>query len=111
MESEARCEKPRLAGGSDVLSESARERGRRQNVRQPNRRMPVWELWCAASGARRSERRAKAGAEGINRRQFIAPEGDLDVPSGFAKNGDAHVFLIISRLQLVNCLMFEWYGE
>jgi hypothetical protein len=38
----------------------------------------------------RGERRAKAGAEGINRRQFFAPEGDLDVPSGFAKNGDAH---------------------
>jgi hypothetical protein len=90
MESEARCEKPRLAGGPDVLSKSARERGRRQNVRQPNRRMPVWELWCAASVARRSERRAKAGAEGINRRQFFAPEGDLDVPSGFAKNGGAH---------------------
>jgi hypothetical protein len=61
-------------------------------VRQPNRRMPVWELWCAASVARRSERRAKAGAEGINRRLFFAPEGDLDVPSGFAKNGDAHAF-------------------
>jgi hypothetical protein len=28
-ESEARCEKPRLVGGPDVLSESARERGRR----------------------------------------------------------------------------------
>ena len=53
--------------------------------------MPVWELWCAALVARRSERWAKAGAEGINRRQFSAPEGDLDVPSGFAKNGNAHV--------------------
>lgn len=60
-------------------------------MRQPNRRMPVWELWHAASVACRGERRAKAGAEGINRRQFFAPEGDLDVPSGFAKNGDAHV--------------------
>jgi hypothetical protein len=40
--------------------------------------------------ARRGVRRANAGAEGINRRQFFAPEGDLDVPSGFAKNGDAH---------------------
>ena len=38
----------------------------------------------------RGERRVKAGAEGINRRQFFVPEGDLDVPSGFAKNGDAH---------------------
>ena len=32
-------------------------------------------------------RRANAGAAGMNRRQFFAPEGDLDVPSGFAKNG------------------------
>ena len=62
--------------------------------------MPVWELWCAASVARRSERRAKAGAEGINRRLFFAPEGDLDVPSGFAKNGDAHdlAFLIFHAI-------------
>ena len=28
--------------------------------------------------ARRGVRRANAGAEGINRRQFFAPEGDLD---------------------------------
>ena len=40
----------------------------------------------------RGGRRANAGAEGINRRQFFAPEGDLDVPSGFAKNGGAHAY-------------------
>ena len=41
--------------------------------------------------ARRGVRRANAGAEGINRRQFFAPEGDSDVPSGFAKNGGAQI--------------------
>jgi hypothetical protein len=46
-ESEARCEKPRLAGGPDVLSEAARKRGWRQNVRQLNRRIPVWKSWPA----------------------------------------------------------------
>ena len=50
--------------------------------------------------ARRGVRRANAGAEGINRRQFFAPEGDLDVPSGFAKNGDAHVVLLRRSLLL-----------
>ena len=35
--------------------------------------------------------RANVGAAGINRRQFFAPEGDLDVPSAVAKNGGAHV--------------------
>lgn len=35
--------------------------------------------------ARRGVRRANAGAEGINRRQFFAPEGDSDLPSGFVK--------------------------
>ena len=40
---------------------------------------------------RRGVRRVNAGAEGINRRQFFAPDGDSDVPSGFAKNGGAHL--------------------
>ena len=40
--------------------------------------------------ARRGVRRANAGAKGINRRQFFAPEGDPDVPSGFANNGGTH---------------------
>jgi hypothetical protein len=44
----------------------------------------------------RSGRRTARAAEGNNRRQFFAPEGDLDVPSGFAKNGDALVFFVVS---------------
>ena len=47
-------------------------------MRQPNRRMPVWKPWSAASVAGRGERRANAGAAGINCRQFFAPEGDSD---------------------------------
>jgi len=46
----------------------------------------------------RGGRRANAGAEGINRRQFFAPEGDLDVPSGLAKNGGAHVTLFGAKI-------------
>jgi hypothetical protein len=42
-------------------------------------------------------------AEGNHRRQFFAPEGDLDVPSGFAKNGDA----LVSILQR----HYLWYIE
>ncbi len=49
---------------------------------------------CGSHGAERSgvPGVADAGrtraAEGKACRQFFAPEGDLDVPSGFAKNGD-----------------------
>ena len=46
--------------------------------------------------ASRDGRRANAGAEGINRRHNLQLIGDLDVPSGFAKNGGAHVdYLVI----------------
>jgi thiol-disulfide isomerase/thioredoxin len=60
----------------------------------------------------RGVRRANTGAEGINRRQFFAPEGDLDVPSGFAKNGDAlykHVekgVLLMNAPKLTERMMF-----
>lgn len=50
----------------------------------------VWKTWPAVLVALHGGGRAKAGAEGINRRQFFAPAGDLDVLSGFEKNGDAH---------------------
>jgi hypothetical protein len=51
---------------------------------------PFVEAMARRVVACRGVRRANAGAEGINRRQFFAPEGDSDVPSGFAKNGGAH---------------------
>jgi hypothetical protein len=65
-------------------------------VRQPNRRMPFAGAVMLCEVEHRCGRRAKAGAEGINRRQFFAPEGDLDVPSGFAKNGDAHYRIMVA---------------
>jgi hypothetical protein len=51
---------------------------------------PFVEAMTRRAVACHGVRRANAGAEGINRRHFFAPEGDLDVPSGFAKNGGAH---------------------
>ena len=52
---------------------------------------PFVEAMARRVVACRGVRRANAGAEGINRRHNLQLIGDLDVPSGFAKNGGAHV--------------------
>jgi hypothetical protein len=48
-----------------------------------------------------SRDRSNAGrtraAEGNTRRQFFTPFGDLDVPKGFVKNGDAIVLAALKR--------------
>ena len=69
----------------DVIAGEDKMQGSRPGVK------PFVEAMARREVACRGVRRANAGAAGIKRRQFFAPEGDSDVPSGFAKNGDAHV--------------------
>ncbi|QJD29599.1 transposase [Methylococcus geothermalis] len=74
------CRNPRL------------HRGWRQNIRDPTRRRVIVEALAECVAERRTESRLTqdgAGRRRQRRRQFFAPEGDWDVPSGFAKNGDA----------------------
>ena len=91
----AKCDDPRVALGPAVLSESAallqaetKQKVSRQGVQS------LWEPWRSASrrdGRSRGGRRTARAAEGKACRQFLAPFGDLDVPKGFAKNGDTIV--------------------
>ena len=69
----------------DVIAGEDKMQGSRPGVK------PFVEAMARREVACRGVRRANAGAAGINRRQFFAPEADLEVPSGFAKNGDAHL--------------------
>jgi hypothetical protein len=90
---------PRVAGGPGVLSEVARQRGRRQNTRQPNRRRVIVGAVARGEAQRSLDAVADAGraraAVGKACRQFFAPEGDWEVPSGFAKNGDTIAIFIL----------------
>ncbi|AAU92798.1 hypothetical protein MCA0929 [Methylococcus capsulatus str. Bath] len=74
------CRNPRL------------HRGWRRNIRDPTRRRVIGGALSECIAERRTEpgrTQDGAGRRRQGRRQFFAPEGDGDVPSGFAKNGDA----------------------
>ena len=48
------------------------------------------------------------GAEGNTRRQFFAPFGDLDVPKGFVKNGDAIDWWLPIQALFVPSIILAW---
>jgi len=79
MESEARCDKPRVAGGPDVLSESAASSRVETKCKETDPASShLWEPMARRVVACRGRRRANAGAEGINRRHNLHLIGDLD---------------------------------
>ena len=62
----------------------------------------------------RDGRRTARACRRHTRRQFFAPEGDLDVPSGFAKNGDAIVSFLQSQTSPVLAALavaLNWQGD
>ncbi len=73
------CDAPRVAVEPDVLSQVARERGRRQNIRHPTRRRVIVGAvaGCAAQRSTcRGGRRTDAGAAGNNGRHFSLLKSD-----------------------------------
>ena len=73
------CDAPRVAVEPDVLSQVARERGRRQNIRHPTRRRVIVGAGAGCAVQRstcRGGRRTDAGAAGNNGRHFSLLKSD-----------------------------------
>ena len=86
------CDDPRVAVGPDVLSESAA----RARAETKQKAADTASSHCGSHdepplGRVVADAGRTRAAGGTACRQFFAPEGDLAVPSGFAKNGDTIV--------------------